>query len=131
MSGHKPEFWPGPALVALSVALCPGQAMATSPVQPESPAKHLGAWRVVSGTRQCVLTLGDAPGASGIGWAIDAGQQCLAGWGLSVSAWRLESDGLALVAPDRSTVVFFSRTGPETYESVGEGAMTLSRPATR
>lgn len=131
MSGRRPEIWPGSALVAISVGLCPGQALATSPVQPEGPAEYLGAWRVVSGTRQCVLTLGDAPGASGIGWLIDDGQHCLANWGLRVSGWRLESDGVALVAPDRSTVVFFSRTGQETYESVGGGAMTLSRPASR
>jgi hypothetical protein len=105
--------------------------MATSPVQPESPARHTGAWRIVNGTQECLLTLGDAPAASGMGWSIDHGRECLSGWGLRVTTWRLESDGLALVAPDRSTVVFFSRTGPETYRSVGKGAMTLTRFPTR
>jgi hypothetical protein len=122
---------PRGVVLAIGVALLGGPALASIPLEPASPAGHAGAWELVSDQGRCMLTLGQSPAPGGLGWSIDSGRSCLIDLGLSVTAWRLEPDGLALVAPDRSTVVFLSRTGPETYASVGAVAMALSRPSNR
>ncbi len=114
--------------VASVVALCAEPALATTPVQPETPARHQGVWDLASGRARCVLRLGGATAASGAGWSIVRGRACLARLGLPATAWRLESDGMALVADDRSTIAFFSRMPSGEYRSATPGtSMVLTR----
>jgi hypothetical protein len=104
--------------------------MASSPVLPEDPRAFAGDWTLTTAAGDCVVRLSATPAPEVGGWTIAGDRACLAARGMArATAWRPDTDGLALVAADRSTVAFFSREASGAYVARRPGGerLTLSR----
>lgn len=104
------------------------------PALPE-PAQLAGTWVIVAGERAVTVSLSTNPAEIGdIGapaWVLGARSGALEALGLEPAiAWRPAPDGIALVAADGVTVVFFSADGAGRYtHQSGRGRLVLAKAA--
>lgn len=98
------------AAAALASALCtPVASRAVSPALID-PRTLEGSWTLTGpDAGSCRLVLKVAPAADGQGLALELGDCAMLGEPVaSASNWRASSDGFALAAADRATLLFFS-----------------------